>query len=317
MTEKDFGKYKSVDEIVNDIKDIVIQGATNVAIATVYGLILHCSSITFKDWSEFYSNVEEIGKRLAYARKNEPLAQNALRYLIYMLKTKYSDSDTAEKRKESFLKVADEYLNIISDSKLKIIENGIKELGFKSNVFTHCHSSTVVSLISGMNKKEKVRAVCTETRPKFQGRITAKELLNSGVDTTLTTDSAAGSYIIGRTKFPVDVVLLGADEITVHGDMVNKVGSWGIALSAYYANIPVYVVTPFLKINPESVYKPVDIEIRNGDEIWEDPPENLKFFNPAFDFVDHRFVTGYITELGIIKPEDILRVLRENYGWVF
>ena len=94
-------------------------------------------------------------------------------------------------------------------------------------------------------------------------------------------------------------------------------GSWGISLAAYYASIPVYVVTPLLKVNPESAYSAVQIEIREANELWPDAPHDLKLFNPAFDFVNRQFVTGYLTEFGLIKPEDVIKTLRENYEWVF
>ena len=162
-----------------------------------------------------------------------------------------------------------------------------------------------------------LKAVCTETRPLYQGRITATNLLKMGVKTTLIADSAAESYVIGKGHFPVDVIFIGADEITVHGEAIKKIGSWGIALASYYASKPIYVVTSILKVEPETAHKPVEIEIREDKELWPEAPEGLDMHNPAFELINKQFITGYLTEFGVIKPEDMVGVLREKYGWVF
>ena len=51
--------------------------------------------------------------------------------------------------------------------------------------------------------------------------------------------------------------------------------------------------------------------------MWDGAPEGLKGINPSFDFVDHKFITGYVTELGIIKPDEIEKTLQESYQWLF
>ncbi len=311
-------EYTDLKELKKDIKEINIQGATNVAIATVTGLILHCSSVTYGSWKEFLDDIQLVGNQLATLRDNEPLAKNAVKYIHYMILTRYMAADTADKRRDAFMVVANEYLKMIEDSKGKILEFGNKELHGLVNVFTHCHSSTAEHLIVDLSKGIiDFKVVCTETRPKYQGRITATNLLKAGLDTTMIADSAAESYIIGRGLFPVEAVFLGADQISITGDVVNKVGSWGIALAAYYANIPVYIVTPFLKVDAETAYKPMLVERRESDELWPEHPEGLNIDNPAFDIIDAKLITGYITELGIISAQEIPSLIRENYGWVF
>ena len=81
---------------------------------------------------------------------------------------------------------------------------------------THCHSSTAVEVIKGIAKgKKSFDAVCTETRPLFQGRITAKSLLDAGISATLIADSSAESFVIGRGSVPIDAVFIGCDQITM------------------------------------------------------------------------------------------------------
>ena len=112
------------------------------------------------------------------------------------------------------------------------------------------------------------------------------------------------------------VVLLGADEITVYGDAINKVGSYGIALSAYYSGKPVYVVTPLLKLHYQTLVQPPIIEQRDAKEIWKNAPKGLRIINPAFDFIPRTFITGYLTEFGLLKPEELEDKILANYPWV-
>jgi ribose 1,5-bisphosphate isomerase len=318
MSQVDWSRYTSVEQIEKDIKTITIQGATNVAIATIHGVILHCSSITFKDWPEFYEHVKTVGGGLANTRPNEPLAKNGVKYIIYMLKTRFGEANTANKREEAFKIVSQEYLDLIKDGKQQIIENSIEVMDGVDEVFTHCHSSTAENVIIARSKVEtNLKAVCTETRPLFQGRITAKNLIDSGVDTTMVADSAAESFIIGRGVHGIDVVLIGCDEITYKGDTINKIGSWGVAMASYFSNTPIYVVTSILKMDVETEQIPPKIEMREAKELWPAAPEKLKLINPAFEIVDSKFITGYITEDGILKPEELLAKIKENYSWLY
>lgn len=319
MSKIDFSKYQNIDEIVADIKSIKIQGATNVAIATFEGIKLAVGKWDGDSIDDLLKEVHDVGNLLATARPNEPLAINGLKYVDYMSKVNKSKFNSPQLAESEILRYCDDYLGLIKGAKEKIVEKSAEVVKEVDEVLTHCHSSTAERVIEGINKRNKgdLKVVCTETRPLYQGRITAKNLVDMGIDTTMIADSAAESYIIDKGHFPVDVVFIGADEITVQGDAVNKIGSWGIALSAYFASKPVYVITSILKVNPETAHRPVEVEIREANELWPEAPEGLKMYNPAFEIINRQFITGYLTEFGLVKPEEIVKVLRENYGWVF
>jgi len=318
MSKVDWSRYTSVEQIEQDIKSIRIQGATNVALATIHGIILYCSKVVFKDWTEFYDHVSTVGGGLANARPNEPLAKNGIKYIIYMLKTRFNNADTASKREEAFKIVSQEYLDLINNGKKQIIKNSKEVMDGVDEVFTHCHSSTAENVIIARNKiQDNFKAVCTETRPLFQGRITAKNLIEAGVDTTMIADSAAESFIIGRGTHGIDVVLIGCDEITYKGETINKIGSWGVALASYFANTPIYVVTSILKMDVTTEQFPLKIEMREAKELWKEAPEKLKLVNPAFEIVDSKFITGYITEDGVLKPDELIAKVKENYSWLY
>lgn len=311
-------KYKKeIEKIHKDIKDLNVQGATNVAIATLEGMKIVLSR-RFDTYKEMATNLLEVGRYLAYARPNEPLAQNAVLYIQHMLDQEHIYNLSIEEGERKLKNLCDEFLNKIEQDKKRIVDINSPKLKHIDHILTHCHSSTAVSLIKGIsNGDHDFTAVCTETRPRYQGRITAKELIEANIDTTLITDSAAESFVIGRGSESVSEVFIGCDVVTMKGFCINKIGSWGIAMSAYQSGKPLYVVTPLLKIDPDTEYHDIEIEIREDRELWDKPPKGLKMYNPSFEVVDAGLITGFITEFGTLKPKDISNTVKKEYPWLF
>ena len=154
--------------------------------------------------------------------------------------------------------------------------------------------------------------ICTETRPAFQGRITAREMVELGIQTMFIVDSAARSYM-----GDVDLVVVGADAITSEGNVVNKIGTSSIAVLANEARKPFYVVSELLKFDPETLNGAYErIEQRNPSEVWNEAPKNLSVRNPAFDVTPSRYIHGLICEEGIIAPQSIVETVHRSYPWV-
>jgi ribose 1,5-bisphosphate isomerase len=311
-------KYPEIEKIYKDIKDLNIQGATNVAIATFEGMKLYEDISSVQDADLFYKEFFEVADKLAHARANEPLATNGVKYVKYFFNKKFSVLPNLATMKRELVSLTDDFLDIIGQSKKDLIEKNKEFFSNYNKIFTHCHSSTAVSLIKSIKKdKENFEVVCTEARPRFQGRITAKSLLEARIKTTLIADSSAESFIINRGSVPVEIGFIGCDEMTQLGHAINKIGSWGIAMAFHWADKPFYVVTPFLKLDVESHHSNIEIEVRESKELWEDAPKGLHMYNPAFEVVDSGLITGYVTELGILKAENIKKAAQDNYPWLF
>lgn len=315
----EFSNYSSIDQIFQDIKSVKIQGATNVAIATFEGMKLFVRQFNQDVHPDvFLAELEQTAVALANARPNEPLAKNGVKYVFTMFKIQNPNPLTLEETKTKVMQLTESYLEIVKLAKENIVANCINVLDNSTGLLTHCHSSTAEKLIIEHAKTvSDFKVVCSETRPLMQGHITAKNLLSAGLDTTMVVDSAIASFIIGRGSFKVDAVLLGADQISITGDTVNKIGSWAVAQAAYFASIPVYVVSSFLKVDVSTLYRPIKIEMRSEEEVWADAPDGLKIVNPAFEVVDNKFISGFLTEIGLILPGDIQRVISEKYGWLY
>jgi ribose 1,5-bisphosphate isomerase len=267
---------------------------------------------TAKTRIEFVKELSEARATLFASRATEPLMRNAVRWIISQVE------NSGKEKVDALAKVvsssSSQFLKNLEASKECIAEIGAKRIRDNSMVFTHCHSSTVTHLLSKAKEDGKAfEVVCTETRPVFQGRITAKELLALGVKTTFIVDSAARSFMRNA-----DLVIVGADAITSEGNVINKIGTSTIALLAHEARKPFYVVAELLKFDPATVCGDYEqIEERSPDEVWKGAPEKLIVRNPAFDVTRRDFIHGIICEEGIIPPHSVSEVMHRKHPWIF
>ncbi|MCL2359526.1 S-methyl-5-thioribose-1-phosphate isomerase [Candidatus Bathycorpusculum sp.] len=294
------------------IRNLQVKGARNVAIAAVEALQAHAIHTKAQNRAQFLTELKEAQAIFAASRETEPLMRNALRGIINQAQnTPDQNIDTLT---EGVNTNADKFLKDLDTSREQTAEIGANRIQNDTVVFTHCNSSTVTHLLAKAKEQGKnFQVICTETRPAFQGRITAKELVEQGIETTFIVDSAVRTFI-GKA----DLVVVGADAITSEGDVVNKIGTGGIAVLAHEARKPFYVVSELLKFDPETLSGTYErIEQRNPNEIWSQAPAKLIVHNPAFDVTPNRYIHGLICEEGIIAPQTIVEVVRRKYPWVF
>ncbi len=271
------GNKKRFDKIVSDIKSVKIQGARNIAKAAffAYSLIPTKNSI----------------KKLLSLRPTEPMVEKVL-----SLVGKMSDKKIIEH--------FDSAQNQINKYVLKLIKPN-------DRIFTHCHSTNVSNaLIFAKKSWAKFEVYNTETRPLFQGRKTANELRKAGIKVTMFVDSAMATAIEkgnSKDKVFVDKVFLGADALLTNG-VINKIGSGMLAELAYNHKIPFYVIADSWKFSK----KKVPIENRSLNEVWNRAPKNVKIKNPAFEFVPEKYISGIVTELGIMKYRDFVKKMRKE-----
>ena len=302
---------ETIKETAEKIKRLQIQGARNVAVAAVKAIQDLSENTKSKNKAQFLDELKEAQNILAKSRETEPLMRNALNFII--TKSKDSKTEKVAELKKLLVSNAENFLADLDKSRERTAEIGSKRIRNNSTVFTHCHSSTVTRLLAKAKKEGKnFRVICTETRPAFQGHITARELIDLGIETTFIVDSAARTFIN-----EVDIVLVGADAITSEGNVVNKIGTGGIAVLANEARKPFYVVSELLKFDPETLSGDYEkIEQRSPDEVWSEAPKTLNVHNPAFDVTPNRYINGLICEEGIISPQLVVEFIRRRYPWI-
>jgi len=197
----------------------------------------------------------------------------------------------------------------------RIGEHGLGLLGDGANVLTHCNTGALATggigtalapIYLAHEQGRKVHVYVDETRPLLQGsRLTAWELKHAGVPCTVIIDAAAGSLM---RQAKVDLVLVGADRICANGDFANKIGTYGLAVLARHHGVPFYCAAPWSTVDsalPDGDLIP--IEQRAAAEVVTlagrpTAPAGVDALNPAFDVTPARYVTGFVTDRGVVQP---------------
>ncbi len=279
----------NVKAVANQIKALKIQGATDVAIKGLQSL----KKTKEKDLTK---NI----KILSNARPTEPLLFNGLRYV----KATYNASGIDDS--------IDEYLDLIKESKRKAIDTCSERIPDKATIMTHCHSSLVVgSLIEAKNKGKKPKVIVTDTRPLYQGKITARELAKAKIPVTFVVDSAAKRFMNECNLF-----LMGSDAITANSYFVNKIGTSLMALAAKEAKTEVGVVIQLLKADTRTMKGEMQIEERSASEVWDKAPKGVKIRNPAFDMTSANHINFIASEFGILSSYTAFQVAQQKYPWI-
>jgi ribose 1,5-bisphosphate isomerase len=303
---------ETIRETAERIQKLEVQGARNVAIAAIKAIETLARNTSSKKRDAFIKELLEARETLFASRETEPLMRNALRWIIRQVEK--SSKDNVDDLAKLVSSSSRQFLEDLQASKERIAEIGAKRIQDDMVVLTHCHSSTVTHLLRKAKEEGKTfEVICTETRPFFQGRITALELLKIGLKTTFIVDSAARWFMR-----KADLVIAGADAITSEGNVINKIGTSTIALLAHEARKPFYVVSELLKFDPATAFGEYEqIEERSPKEVWSEAPEKLVIRNPAFDVTRRDFIHGIICQEGLIPPHSVNEVIQRKYPWVF
>ena len=298
---------KNFIQTFNDIVSLRIQGAEAIthrgARAAVKEMIRGIDRIPEPDYApgRYWDVCCAVRDKILLARPTEPHLKNTLDMVIGKKKPK--TKKWALHKLNNGLRIIEEHHNTIYEA-IAAIAKG--ELSKYSSAYTHCHSSMVEKAII-VSKIKKVYN--TETRPLYQGRITAKNL-SKNANVHHYVDSAM-SIAIEKS----DVVLLGADSITLRGDVINKIGSGMIGIIARHHNKPLYVISDIFKLDMGSARKDTRIEERPYKEVWNKGMKGLHINNPAFEVLRSEHIRAIICEKGALSPKEFVKVARKELGY--
>ena len=301
---------KQLLEMANKIKSMEVRGA---------GLIARTAAAQLRDYSErqntrelleFNNNMKIAAELLVSTRPTAVSLPNAVRAVM-----RYT-GDTIEEAKIDINKRANDFIENSRNAVRNIGEIGAKRVRDGDTIMTHCNSSAALSIIETANKQGKnIRAIATESRPRWQGHLTIKQLDDEGIETSLIVDSAVRYFMKD-----VDIVVMGADAVTANGSIINKIGTSQIALCAHEARKNVIIAAETYKFSPGSLLGDlIDIEERSSSEVISD--EKLKGYkhvsvkNPAFDVTPREYVDLICTEVGAIPPEMAYIIIKEYLGY--
>ncbi len=289
--------YPEVTKIITDIKALKIQGATKIAGAGVRCIEITARKSKSKTRAAFISELHELNEKLANARPTEPALRNAIKSVLLRVQI-YEEFETI---KHYTVQVCRNYTKELKSMINKIADIGSNQIKDGDRILTHCHSEHVIAiLLTAKRQGKKFEVFVTETRPKYQGLITAKKLLRAGIKITYCIDAAIGYIMRDVTR-----VLVGCDAILADGSIVNKIGTFPIAITANKFGIPVVVAGGTYKFDAQTILgHPEPVEHRDPSEVIN--PRSVPkatVINPAFDITPAEFVHSLVTEKGITKPE--------------
>lgn len=311
-TETVLIRLKTCDEVADAIRTMRIRGAPLLGASAAFALALTAYNSHAKTVQRLIQELKDSGEKI---RRTRPTAVNLFwaldRILDKMAAFRGNVKDLATFVIEEANRIADEDVqanHLIGKHGAELIKDG-------DTVLTHCNAGalatvdygTALGVVRAATEQGKhVKVFADETRPLLQGaRLTAYELMRDDIPVTLITDDMAG-YVMSKRM--VNMVIVGADRI-VRDAVINKIGTYTVAVLAREHNIPFYVAAPKSTFDMSRVSSEVVIEERDPEEVTRInskriAPVDVNVFNPAFDITPIDYVTAIICEDGILRKRD-------------
>lgn len=303
---------ESAESVADAIKQLQVRGAPLIGIAAAMGLVAGLRDQRTAARDAFLAHAQDLAAVLNASR---PTAVNLRWALERMLRV--AEASPGEGA-DLWERLRVEATAIWEDDRAmcrRIGECGLTILPDGANVLTHCNTgalatggigTALAAIYLAHEQNRKVHVYVDETRPLLQGsRLTMWELAHAGIPCTLITDGVAGTLM---RQAKVDVVIVGADRICANGDFANKIGTYGLAVLARHHGVPFYCAAPWSTVDatlaegdliPIEQRSPAEVTVIAGRAI---APDGAVALNPAFDVTPARYVTGFITDRGIVQP---------------
>lgn len=314
--EEHYLRLDQVDDLARAIERLSVRGAPAIGVAAALGVALGAFNSEADRVEDLRRELErEVIPRL---RATRPTAVN-LFWALDRMQARLdegadSEASTAEGLRAGLLKEAQEILAEDIRTCRQIGVAGLEVVGEGARILTHCNAGalatggygTALGVVRAASEAgRKVTVLADETRPLLQGaRLTAWELQRDQIPVRVCTDNMAGAMMqAGR----IDLVVVGADRIAANGDVANKIGTYSVAVLAKAHEIPFYVAAPLSTIDRSiATGADIPIEIRDREEVARIGervvlPEGVEVEQPAFDVTPAKYVTGIITEKGVLR----------------
>jgi len=308
---------EEANRIAEDIRSMRIRGAGLIARSAVEALQIVARDSRAKDTESFVNELTEASRILLQTRPTAVSLPNGIRYVMHRVNSGRGRALSVETMRATAIQAAQDFIENAKTAVQKIGEIGARRIVDGDVLLTHCNSGAAIEVMkTAWSQGRKFEVFVTETRPRFQGHITARELARAGIPVTLILDDAV-RYFMQR----VDKVIVGADAVTANGALINKIGTSMVALAAHEARRRVFVAAETYKFSPETMIgELVTIEERDPSEIISDEQQrrvgSIKVLNPSFDVTPPEYIDLIITERGIIPPVGAILILEEVFGVV-
>ena len=284
---------------LKEIESDLTHGSSWLAARAAEILVEASDSFKKGDVEDYISFLKFYAKRLACTRPSMFAIENAVAYLLGRVMEGYSRSLDVEALKELLRSEVKKWLKAKDEAFKRCVEHTTNIFKEGSKVLTHSFSSTVLEALKKASSKVKLDVYVSESRPLYEGRAMAKELVKSGCKVTLITDASLGHF-----AKEVDLAVTGADTISADGSVINKMGTYLLALAAKRASIPFYVAAETLKIGVSTLFSKPRLEERSPSQVHKGL-KGLKVRNIYFDITPPDLITKIICEHGFVDPQKV------------
>ena len=305
-------KLMSVIVTAEKIKRMEIRGAGRIARAAAEALRDHAIAASPPGIDAFRQEMEQAAGILVSTRPTAVSLPNA----VHLVMAGLDRAKTVDEARSNLIRQADQFIESSRHAVEKIAEFGARHIRDGDTILTHCNSEVALACIIEAHRSGKeIEVFATEVRPRNQGLITIRTLNDAGIKTSFIVDSAVRSFI-----HDIDLVIVGADAVTVNGAVVNKIGTSQVAHTASEARVNVIVAAETYKFAPRTIIgELIKIEERAGSEVLADEIAktlpNVTVRNPAFDVTPAEYIDMIVTEAGAIPPQMAYVIIREYLGW--
>jgi translation initiation factor 2B subunit (eIF-2B alpha/beta/delta family) len=276
----------TIERLVRQIRDDREHGASELARLCLSGLAEYARTADRRDAADLEESLFALAHRLQQSRPTMAPITN----LINCWLQRVSDSKPDDLRKRA----AEQAEALIEQSKQAVAKAAgyaADLIGPNKTIITHSLSSTVVSVFELLGSRAK--AIITESRPPGEGRLLAEKLSSLGIATDFISDQQMGLFVQHA-----DVALVGADTLANDGSVINKAGTYLLALAARDKHIPFYVCCESFKYSPLAVAA-IPLEDHNPGELGPPKLPNITPHNVYFDITPVYLVTAWVTETGV------------------
>lgn len=309
----EFIDCKSWQDVAAAISNMSVRGAPAIGVAAAFGMAMVDPSGYSNDEKKYMAALDEAARGLIASR---PTAVN-ITWAVSQLMDHASSLDQSPGDIQRALALKAQQL---ADADVEINKriglHGAALIDDGDTIIHHCNTGSLATVDWGTalgairtayEQGKRIRVLVDETRPRLQGaRLTAWELEQLGIPYEIITDNAAGYFL---RKGEVQKVMFGADRVAANGDVINKIGSYMLALAAHQNKVPVFSLFPI---------STVDINMKNGDSVTIEERDQAEVLNlqidhadivptgatarnPAFDITPQKYLSALVTEYGIIK----------------
>ena len=307
-------QYDNYKDVAAAICMMVIRGAPAIGAAAAFGMAMAAFNSKATATDNLLEDLRAAGR---YLEKTRPTAVNLSWAVQRMLNAAVDFKGSANELRQHLLTLAKHMADEDVAINKKLAAFGAELIEDGDNIVHHCNTGALATVDWGTalgvirmahEQGKRIHVFVDETRPRLQGaRLTAWELEQYGISYDIITDNASG-YLM--SKGLVHKVIFGADRVAANGDVANKIGSYMLALAAYDNGVPVYSAFPISTVDfALDRGSLIPIEERDEAEVLDlmlmgkkSAPDSATARNIAFDVTPNRLLSGWMTELGVIRP---------------